>query len=133
MYSKMKQRKVVLNVDIVGFVASTVCAVHCAVIPILLSVTSYAGLAVWDNVWIDIGMFFLSFILASYSLLRGHFKQHKKCKAIAFMIFGFSLIAASFYLDMATDKVILSSAGALIVAVSHLINYNMCKKCKSAQ
>jgi energy-converting hydrogenase Eha subunit C len=129
----MKQRKIILNLDVIGFIASSACAIHCAIIPILLSVTSYAGLAFWDNVFIDIGMFFLSFILASYSLLRGHFKQHKKCKAIAFMIFGFSLIAASFYLDMAFDKIILSSVGALIVAVSHLINYNMCKKCKSAQ
>ena len=63
-----------LNLDVIGMATSLLCAVHCALIPTLLSFSSLAGIRFLDNVWLDVNdnspEFFHCLLCASTRFLK---------------------------------------------------------------
>jgi len=66
-----------LKLDYIGMATSLLCAVHCALIPTLLSFSSLAGIRFLDNVWLESTIILLSFFIASYALVHGFLRYHK--------------------------------------------------------
>jgi hypothetical protein len=124
--------KKVLNIDIdvVGASASFLCAIHCAMVPLIvtfgmLSGVSFLANEVWDIVFIGV-----SVILAFSSLINGYRKHHQKWYPSITAILGFlSLILGHLIIGgMIGD--ILSVAGGLAIAAAHVLNYKACRTCK---
>ena len=119
----MKDRFVGLHVDFMGFGVSLLCAVHCAGLPFLLSFAPLLGLGFLGNSWIEYGIIFISFLVASFALIRGYTTCHRKPLALIVVFFGFVLISLGHSLGLEALEVILTSIGAVIVATAHIINW----------
>lgn len=117
--------------DKLGFSASFLCAIHCALLPLLVSFSSFMSLGFLENPAIETGMFILSFALASVSLLLNYFNHHKKPGAIILMTLGFLLIITGKTIGEGAWEAVFSSFGAFCVAFAHFMNYRLCKNhCK---
>lgn len=123
-------KKVNTIFDTVGFSASMLCAIHCAVVPFVLSILPLLGMEFLSNPVTETSMVGGSFIIASCSLFMGYCR-HKNYKAFAFMTAGFFLIGLGVFMKNEYAEIILSASGACLVATSHLINFRLCKKCKA--
>jgi MerC mercury resistance protein len=73
--------------DRLGMSASLACAVHCAVLPLLLAALPAIGLAWLDSAWVD----WTTVALAAVIALRAHrggFRLHRSCLPSAVAVAG---------------------------------------------
>jgi len=121
--SNRKTQFVGLHPDFLGFSASLLCAIHCSALPFFLSLAPLAGLQFLENPLIEYGMIVLSFFIASYALIYGYYRHHRKPLALTIVLLGFLLIAIGHLLEIARYEILFTSFGALIVASAHIINW----------
>lgn len=110
------------RLDTAGFIASFICAVHCAFMPLLLASLPMTGLAFLANPLFEAIIIAISFFIASISLFRGYFSYHRKVTALVICITGFSLIAFGTFTNLA-HSYLLHAFGALFIAGSHIVNH----------
>lgn len=110
------------RLDTAGFIASFICAIHCAATPLVLASLPLAGVRFITTQWFDIGMISLSFVIASISLLRGYNQYHKRLQALIIVVIGFALISIGEF-GQTGYTVLLTVSGALTVAISHIVNH----------
>ena len=66
-----------LNWDGLGIATSLACAIHCALLPLILSSLPLFGINIIHNVYFEWGMIILAFGIGSYSLYHGYIKHHQ--------------------------------------------------------
>lgn len=110
------------RLDTAGFIASFICAIHCAVMPLVLASLPLTGLAFVAGPVLDIIMMGISLGIASISLFRGYLSYHRKITALIIVLIGFGLIAYGDLLAV-NFKPWYAVAGALLVAISHIVNH----------
>ncbi|MDZ4682781.1 MAG: MerC domain-containing protein [Saprospiraceae bacterium] len=125
----MKSRFVSLNADFAGFMASMICAVHCAALPFVLTIGALSNLA-----WLEHGLFevifiTLSIIIASWSLVRSYFQRHHSLRAIFIAAAGFSVIIASRFVEGDWEHW-LTMIGGIIIATGHIVNWRLVVECQ---
>lgn len=119
----MKEQFVGLHVDFIGFIASLLCALHCAGLPLLLSVAPLMGLGFLSNPWVEISMILVSLLLASCALMVSYRRCHHKPLALITVFMGFVLISLGHTLKLEWAEIVLTSSGAITVASAHFINW----------
>ncbi|NNC82592.1 MAG: MerC domain-containing protein [Flavobacteriales bacterium] len=117
------------DLDVIGMSASLLCAIHCALVPLILTFGLLGGVSfladpLWDVVFIG-----LSFILATASLLNGYRNHHGRIGPLVLAISGFLAIILGHLVFHNLLGDILSVAGGLSIAYAHLMNYKACRTC----
>jgi len=83
-----------LKWDALGISASIACAIHCAVLPLLISSLPIFSINIIDNIAFEYFMIFLAFAIGSFSLLHGYRKHHKSYLPIFLFTIGMLLLLA---------------------------------------
>jgi len=110
------------RLDTAGFIASFICAIHCAITPLVLASLPLAGIKFIASPWFDILMISLSFIIASISLYRGYTQYHRRPQALLLVVIGFTFISIGEWGQIGYH-IALTVGGALTVATSHIVNH----------
>ena len=126
----MKNQFVGLHLDFLGFSTSLLCAIHCAALPFLLTLTPLAGLQFIDNPWVEYAIILLSLFIASNAFVRSYSKHHKKSFVLIIAMVGFALIGAGQLLEPEWKEALLTSSGGSMIAIAHLINWKLIKQSK---
>ncbi|MEM6642639.1 MAG: MerC domain-containing protein [Bacteroidota bacterium] len=124
----MKNQFVGFHLDFIGFTASMLCALHCAALPLLLTLGPLAGLQFLDNPWIEYTIIIISLIIATSSLLSSYREHHRKPLALMIAILGFVLIGLGRLEGPEWAESVLTSCGGSLIAVAHLVNWNLIKQ-----
>jgi hypothetical protein len=110
-----------LNWDALGITASVLCAIHCAVLPLLLSGLPILGINIIHNLYFEYGMIFLAFLIGSRALLHGFRRHHRRIVPLLLFTGGLLLLVAKqIWHDY--ELRLLPFAVVLIVG-AHLLNY----------
>jgi hypothetical protein len=117
-----------LNWDALGIGTSILCAIHCALLPVLMSTLPIFGVNIIHNLVFEWGMIALAFLVGSYSLFHGYIKHHRSIAAVLIFSFGFIFLVLKQF-------VVLYEIHFLIIAVifiisAHFYNYRLCHKSK---
>ena len=110
--------------DSAGFFTSMLCAIHCSVVPVMVSMgllSSQTWLHSHVLDWLVIG---LGLIIASYSLVGDFIKKHRNYLPLSVVASGFILLLTGM-IDHDGWMVIFSVIGGMLVATAHLINYRL--------
>lgn len=119
-----------INADKAGFVASTLCAIHCAGIPVLIS-SGLLSTTTWlHNHAIDWAIISFGIIVASYALVGDYFNKHKNPKPLIFASIGFMGLFVGM-IDHHGWMLAFSVIGGLMVATAHYINIRLSHSCAS--
>lgn len=121
-----------LSVDTLGFWTSAACALHCLVLPLLLSIGAFSSLAFLDQPYVEGSIIVLSVLLGLGSMLPSYFRHHRKFSALGFLFIGFILIGLSRIVVLKVWEIMLTSSGAALVASAHIINHRLCKRSNSS-
>lgn len=113
--------------DRVGFAASFLCAVHCALMPLLLAVLPALGLNLGG--WIDIDQAFVVFatLLGATTLSLG-WRRHRAFHAWALLLPGLGLVWAGAFTHLHDHGVlhaVVMTIGGLLLAGAHLVNLRL--------
>ncbi len=117
-----------LNWDGLGIATSIACAIHCALLPLILSTLPLFGVNIIHNVFFEWGMIALAFLVGSYSLFHGYIKHHHSYLPVLLFATGFIFLFAKQFFH-SYEVYFLIPAVPLIVT-AHYINYRLCHKSK---
>lgn len=109
------------KLDILGLSTSLLCAIHCAVLPLLLSL-GYMGQSLqWlDHPLFELCVALLTSVFVYASLVRGYFKGNVRRHTLFIALFGLLLVIIHHFLGRWTTLAVVS--GGLLIALAHFQN-----------
>lgn len=128
-----KRREVPERLDRAGATASLVCAVHCALMPLVITLLPLVGLAFLADQRLEWALFVVSAAIGVTSLRLG-FREHRSWRALAVLTIGLAALATGRIAEVRALgwwAVPLVVAGGLTVAVAHGVNRRLCQSCGS--
>lgn len=114
--------------DKLGIWISSLCAVHCLVIPLLpILATTLVGAA-----WFERTILTASIIIGAVSLISSAVRHHGRYYPLAFLLLGATIYWFKDALghDFEPVSVVI---GAGLIVTSHLINIRLCRNCNHCQ
>ncbi len=124
----MKQRLFdIINLDALGFSASAICALHCLVMPFVITLLPVIGLSFLAHPAFEATLIVSGLIIGALSLSHGYLKHHHNLLPILILSVGFAIIAIGHLEQVASFEFLIVSFGASLVATSHVLNYRLMK------
>lgn len=115
------------RLDQLGMTASFACAIHCALLPMVVSILPLMGLEFLANTWVEVGMICLSLVLGAWSLISTY-PRHQNRVPLLVLFIGFLLIAAGHFLFESLEAVVVP-LGGFTIAGAHYINWKLNRVC----
>ena len=75
-----------INWDALGIATSIACAIHCALLPLILTSLPLFGVNIINNVSFELFMILLAFCIGAYSLYHGWKKHHHRFAAVHYFL-----------------------------------------------
>lgn len=113
--------------DRVGVATATVCAVHCALLPLALGLAPALGLKMGG--WVDFDQAFIVFasLLAATTLALGY-RRHREFRAWALLVPALALVWLGSFTslhDHTAGHLAVMVVGGLLLAAAHLVNLRL--------
>lgn len=118
--------------DRLGIWASSLCALHCLLLPILIPVLPFIGASFFAQDWFEKTILSLSMILGFWALLSGFYRYHRQLYPLFSLLLG-GLIYWNKDMFGHTYEPFTVTLGALLIVVAHIVNINLCKNCNTCQ
>ncbi|MBA6263853.1 MAG: MerC domain-containing protein [Colwellia sp.] len=115
--------------DRIGITATSLCALHCILLPILLPALPLLGLSfLADHAWEHVFLM-MTAVLGTVALFSGFKKYHRKIYPFYLLFLGVGIywIKHDFSEDIQPYFIVL---GASLIVAAHLINLKLCNSCK---
>lgn len=121
--------------DRFGFAASFLCAIHCALLPILIALLPAFGLNV--SGWIDLDQAFVIFatLLAGTTLTLGY-RRHRAFRAWALLLPALALVWLATFSPLHHHDLthaVLMTIGGLMLAAAHFVNLRLTHAATAAE
>jgi hypothetical protein len=126
----MEFTKLTTKLDNIGMTASTLCAIHCALVPIFITVLPLIGLGFLANPWFEWGMIILAFIIGVSSISSSYFRTHRRLLPLLLLSIGFTIIILGHIFITGWLEGIVVPLGGFTIATAHFINYKYVGACK---
>ena len=114
------------KVDKAGIACSGMCAIHCALSPII-AFSSPGIVRFFENEWIHIGLLILIVPIAIFAFIKGH-NVHHNIKPFALGFIGLVLLLSAvileaiFNIEIEYLETILTVFGCVILTIAHFLN-----------
>jgi hypothetical protein len=127
----MASRKLGKRLDNLGMTASTLCAIHCAIVPILLTFLPLAGLGFLTHPLFEWSMILLALLLGVSSIFLSYFRTHRRALPLLLLCSGFVLVIAGHIYLKGWEEAIIVPLGGLTIAAAHFVNYKYVGVCSN--
>jgi hypothetical protein len=125
--------RVAERLDKAGTAASLACAVHCAVLPLFVTLLPLFGLGFLADERVEWALVVLSGLMGITSLCLG-FKEHRSRRAFAYLGIGLGMLAVGRIVEEQMNSpwgVLIVVLGGVTLATAHLINRKLCNSCST--
>lgn len=114
--------------DRLGATGSMLCALHCALLPVLIAALPSLGLASAASDTFEVAFVLFASLVGSYSLLTGY-RQHRLWQALALMLPGLLILwVGVLYPPIHHSRwphALVMTAGGALVGLAHLANLRL--------
>lgn len=110
--------------DRLGMWASLVCALHCALVPLLLATVPTAGISFFSSVDFD-QIFVIFATLLGVSTLALGYRRHRAFAVWALLVAGLLLVWSSTFTSLHDHSfwhAVMMVSGGVLIAAAHLFN-----------
>ena len=115
--------------DRIGITATSLCALHCILLPVLLPALPLLGLSfLADHAW-EHTFLLITAILGSVALFSGFKKYHRRLYPFYLLFLGVGIYWIKHDFSEAIQPYFILVGATLIVA-AHIINLKLCNSCK---
>ena len=111
-----------INPDALGATVSVACAIHCAILPLVIAALPTLRL----NTFFEYGMILLAFLIGAGALRHGYRKHHRHLMPSTLFVTGMILLIAK-EIWQAQELIFLAFALPLILG-AHAWNYRLCRR-----
>lgn len=117
-----------INLDGLGITASLLCAIHCAVLPLLFTSLPLMGIDIIANKGFEFGMIGLAFVIGTYALYHGFKKHHHRIIPFLLLAAGFTFLVLKEMLPEHHTWMVMPAL--LFIVSAHVSNFMFCQKAK---
>lgn len=114
--------------DRLGFIASFLCAVHCALVPVAIAVLPSLGLAAWLGEDFEEGFVVFASLLGLFTLVSGY-RRHREVRALGLLIPGLVVLwVGVLYTPLHQSLLphaLAMTVGGTLVGLAHLANLRL--------
>ena len=115
--------------DKIGITATSLCALHCILLPILLPFLPLLGLSfLADHAWEHVFLL-MTAALGSIALFTGFKRYHKRLYPLYLLFLGVIIYWIKHDFSETLEPVFIVVGASLIVA-AHIINLKLCNSCR---
>ena len=115
-----------LNWDAFGIATSLACAIHCALLPLVLTSLPLFGINIIENLSFEYLMIAIAFAVGSYSLYHGRKKHHHNWVPLGIFSVGMVLLLAK--VTWHEWRLWLLIPAVICIVSAHFLNYRLCRK-----
>ena len=126
---RVERTKYTSKLDHAGMTASVLCAVHCAIVPLLITVLPLAGLGFLANPLVEWSMIIFALFVGCYAIGSSYFRIHHQALPVLVLIAGFMVIITGHIWVHGWREGIIVPMGGLLIATAHFINYRYAGNC----
>jgi len=119
------------KLDSIGMTASMLCAVHCAVVPLLITTLPLFGLGFLANPLIEWGMIILALFIGIYAIGFSYVRVHHRRLPVILLISGFFIIMTGHLLVTGWREAIVVPMGGLLIVTAHFFNFRYTGICRN--
>jgi len=119
-----------LNWDGLGIATSLACAIHCAILPLILTSLPLFGINLIHNIFFEWLMITIAFMVGSFSLFHGYVKHHQSLTPVIIFSIGFVFLVSKQLFVLYENFLLIPAIGCIISA--HYLNYRLCHKTRCA-
>ena len=116
-----------INLDALGVTASILCAIHCAILPLVLASLPILGINILHNPLFEYGMISVAFAIGTTALWHGFNRHHHRLTPWLLFTGGMLLLIAK-EIWPSYELALLPFAVVLIVG-AHWLNYRLGRAC----
>lgn len=109
--------------DVLGFSASFLCAVHCLLMPLILSFGLVGGLGWLESPVVEWTFIISTLIMASWSLF-GSLPRHRNKRPIFIAALGFAILFGIHLLEHHIGHYF-AAIGGVLIAYAHYLNWHL--------
>ena len=120
-------KRVLAVLDRIGVCASSACAVHCLLLPFLITALPFMGLSVLASSAFELSMIGFSILLASASFCWGS-RLHGEWRTLLFVLSALMLFIFGHDIEGPLHWVVMA-IGGFSLAAGHLVNRRLCRTC----
>jgi MerC mercury resistance protein len=116
------------NWDAIGIATSIACAIHCAMLPLMMSSLPLFGVNIIHNVFFEWGMIALAFAVGSYALFHGYIKHHRSLVPVLIFSAGFVFLVLKQFFHQIENWLLIPAV--ILIISAHYYNYRLCHRSK---
>jgi len=114
-----------INWDAAGVITTVACAIHCAILPLILGSLPILGVDLVDNMAFEYFMISLAFVIGSYSLWHGYRHHHHSIIPLLVFAGGFLFLVAKQIWHH--QQLYLLPFAIVFIVAAHFMNYKACR------
>jgi MerC mercury resistance protein len=113
-----------INWDLMGIVTSVACAIHCAILPLVLTSLPLFGINIINNSLFEWTMIGIAFVVGCYALLHGYRRHHQNVKPLLIFTAGFTFLILKevFY----KHEFFFLVPAVFLILCAHFLNFRYC-------
>jgi len=110
--------------DMLGIGVGLACAIHCALLPIILTTGVFSGISWVDHIVVDVLFLIASIIIGLFAFVKSYRLYRHSFIPIAIALFGFMIIGYTLLTHDHT-QLWLPASGGVLLAIAHYYNYSL--------
>ena len=120
--------KLQINWNALGVSATVACAIHCALLPLFISTLPLFGVNILDNIYFEIGMISVAFLIGGLTLLHVYRKHHHKFLPLFLFIAGMFLLIIKHFFSSSIIWLVIPSS--IFILSAYYLNWRYCRIAK---
>ena len=113
-----------VNFDVMGMVTSVACAIHCAILPLVITSLPVLGINIINNSLFEWMMIGLAFTVGCLALVHGYQRHHKEKKPLLVLTAGFIFLVLKQYFYH--HEFLFLAPGVFLILYAHFLNFRYC-------
>jgi hypothetical protein len=118
-----------VNLDMMGMATSVACAIHCAILPLLITSLPVFGINIINNSFFEWGMIAVAVVVGCLALAHGYHRHHKNRKPLLLFAAGsiFLFLKQVFY----DHEFIFLVPAVFLILLAHFLNFRLCAQSRA--
>ncbi len=117
------------KLDKLGIWISSLCALHCLALPVIVSLLPLVGSSFFAQAWFERAILTGSIIIGAVALISGAARYHGRYYPLALLVAGGVIYWNKGFFGEEIEPLAVTLGAALIVA-GHWINMRLCRQCR---